>query len=261
MYLMWRLSLNSGAVESGFHFNWEWANYKEAFTLYQEQFFRSFYYAGIATVVALVIAYPLAYGIIFYGGRYKTILLLLVLAPFLTTYLIRTLAWETILSDQSPAVHLLSAVGLAPGGHVLGTAGAVIAGITYNFLPFMVLPLFASLETIDKRYLEAARDLYASPRSAFWRVTVPLSTPGIVAGALLTFIPAVGDYINANFLGGPNNRMIGNVVQGLYLTERNYPMAAALSFILMVVITVAVAIYIRVAGSRALMGDDLSELG
>jgi spermidine/putrescine transport system permease protein len=260
MYLMWRLSLNSGTVESGFHFSWDWSNYKEAFDLYQEQFFRSFYYAAIATVVALVIAYPLAYGIIFYGGRFKTVLLLLVLAPFLTTYLIRTLAWETILSDQSPLVHLLRDVGLVPGGHVLGTTAAVIAGITYNFLPFMVLPLFASLETIDKRYIEAARDLYSSPRTAFWRITVPLSTPGIVAGALLTFIPAVGDYINANFLGGPNNRMIGNVVQGLYLTERNYPLAAALSFVLMALVTVVVSIYIRVAGSRALMGDDLSEL-
>jgi len=260
MYLMFRLSLNSGTVEGGFHFSWDWANYKEAFTLYQDQFVRSFYYAGIATVAALAIAYPLAYGIVFHGGRYKYLLLLLVLAPFLTTYLIRTLAWETILSDQSPVVRLLSDIGLIPSGQVLGTAGAVIAGITYNFLPFMVLPLFASLETIDRRYLEAAQDLYASPSNSFWRITVPLSAPGIVAGALLTFIPAVGDYINANFLGGPTNRMIGNVVQGLYLTERNYPLAASLSFVLMVLITVLVAIYIRFAGSKALMGDDLSEL-
>jgi spermidine/putrescine transport system permease protein len=261
MYLMWRLSLNSGTVETGFHFSWHWSNYKEAFTLYDTQFVRSFYYAGIATVLALAIAYPLAYGIVFHGGRYKYLLLLLVLAPFLTTYLIRTLAWETILNDQSPVVHLLSNIGLIPGGRVLGTAGAVIAGITYNFLPFMVLPLFASLETIDRRYVEAAQDLYASPRSSFWRITVPLSAPGIVAGSLLTFIPAVGDYINANFLGGPTNRMIGNVVQGLYLTERNYPLAASLSFVLMAVITAVVAAYIRFAGSRALMGDDLSELG
>jgi spermidine/putrescine transport system permease protein len=261
MYLMWRLSLNSGTAETGFNFSWDWGNYKEAFTLYDTQFLRSFYYAGIATVLSLAIAYPLAYGIVFHGGRYKTLLLLLVLAPFLTTYLIRTLAWETILNDQSPVVHLFADIGVVPGGRVLGTAGAVIAGITYNFLPFMVLPLFASLETIDRRLVEAAQDLYASPRSSFWRVTVPLSAPGIVAGALLTFIPAVGDYINAIFLGGANNRMIGNVVQGLYLTERNYPLAASLSFVLMAVITVAVAAYIRLAGSRALMGDDLSELG
>ncbi|HEY2716277.1 MAG TPA: ABC transporter permease [Solirubrobacterales bacterium] len=261
MYLMWRLSLNSGSVETGFHFSWDWANYHEAFTLYDTQFFRSFYYAAIATLIALAVAYPLAYGIAFHGGRFKHLLLLLVLAPFLTTYLIRTLAWETILNDQSPAVHLLNDLGLISGGRVLGTTGAVIAGITYNFLPFMVLPVFASLETIDRRYVEAAQDLYASPRTAFWRIVVPLSAPGIVAGSLLTFIPAVGDYINANFLGGPNNRMIGNVVQGLYLTERNYPMAASLSFVLMALITVVVTIYLRLAGSRALTGDDLSELG
>ncbi|MFN8163198.1 MAG: ABC transporter permease [Solirubrobacterales bacterium] len=261
MYLMWRLSLNSGSVETGFHFTWDWANYKEAFTLYDTQFIRSFEYAAVATVIALAVAYPLAYGIVFHGGHIKYLLLLLVLAPFLTTYLIRTLAWETILNDNSPAVRLLSDIGLISGGRVLGTAGAVIAGITYNFLPFMVLPLFASLETIDRRYVDAAQDLYASPSAAFWRITVPLSAPGIVAGSLLTFIPAVGDYINANFLGGPNNRMIGNVVQGLYLTERNYPTAASLSFVLMALITIVVTIYLRIAGSRALTGDDLSELG
>jgi spermidine/putrescine transport system permease protein len=260
MYLMLRLSLNSGNADAGFQFTWDWANYKEAFSLYGTQFVRSFYYAGIATALALAIAYPLAYGIVFHGGRYKNLLLLLVLAPFLTTYLIRTLAWETILNDQSPAVQLLGNIGVIPGDRVLGTAGAVIAGITYNFLPFMVLPLFASLEAIDRRYLEAAQDLYASPRFAFWRITVPLSAPGIVAGALLTFIPAVGDYINANFLGGPNNRMIGNVVQGLYLVERNYPLAAALSFVLMALITFVVFIYLRFAGSRALMGDDVVEV-
>jgi spermidine/putrescine transport system permease protein len=259
MYLMWRLSLNSGSVETGFHFSWDWANYKEALSLYDTQFVRSFYYAGIATGLALLIGYPLAYGIVFHGGRFKQVLLLLVLAPFLTTFLIRTLAWETILNDQSPVVRLFANIGLIPGGEVLGTAGAVIAGITYNFLPFMVLPLFASLETIDRRYIEAAQDLYASPRTSFWRITLPLSAPGIVAGSLLTFIPAVGDYINANFLGGPNNRMIGNVIQGLYLTERNYPLAAALSFVLMALITLVVVIYLRFAGSRALMGDDISE--
>jgi spermidine/putrescine transport system permease protein len=260
MYLMLRLSLNSGTVESGYHFTWDWANYHEAFSLYDTQFVRSFYYGGIATALALAIGYPLAYGIVFHGGRYKHLLLLLVLAPFLTTYLIRTLAWETILNDQSPVAKLLGDVGLVPGGRVLGTAGAVIAGITYNFLPFMVLPLFASLEAVNRQCVEAAQDLYASPRTTFWRVTVPLSASGIVAGSLLTFIPAVGDYINANFLGGPNNRMIGNVIQGLYLTERNYPLAASLSFVLMVLITIVVVIYLRFAGSGALMGDDLSEL-
>ena len=177
-------------------------------------------------------------------------------APFFTTYLIRTYAWQTILSDQSPVVDALKAVGLASSGHVLATGSAVMAGITYNFLPFMVLPIYASLERVDESLIEAAKDLYASSRSAFVKVTLPLSAPGIVAGTLLTFIPAAGDYVNAFFLGGANNKMIGNVIQGLYLTQRDYPAAAALSFVLMALIMIAVFIYIRFAGSEALMGEE-----
>jgi len=183
-------------------------------------------------------------------------MLVAVVAPFFTTYLIRTYAWQTILSDQSPVVSVLNSIGLAPGGHILATAGAVIAGITYNFLPFMVLPIYASLERIDPRLIEAGKDLYASSRAAFVRVTLPLSAPGIIAGTLLTFIPAAGDYVNAFFLGGTNNKMIGNVIQGLYLTERAYPAAAALSFVLMAVIMIIVFVYIRFAGSESLMGEE-----
>jgi spermidine/putrescine transport system permease protein len=217
---------------------------------------RSFAYAGLATLFALLLAYPLAYAIAFKAGRWRNLLLFAVVAPFFTTYLIRTLAWETILSDQSPVVGVLDFLGLAPGGHVLATGGAVIAGLTYNFLPFMVLPIYASLERIDERLIEAAKDLYASSRQAFWRVTLPLSAPGVVAGTLLTFIPASGDYVNAQFLGSAGNQMIGNVVQSLYLKQTNYPSAAALSFVLMAVILVVVLIYIRFAGSEALMGEE-----
>ncbi len=257
MYYMGRLSLDTGTLETGFHFNWQWSNYKDALSLYDTPFLRSFYYAGAATVIALLIAYPLAYAIAFRAGRWRNAMLFAIVAPFFTTYLIRTLAWETILSDESPAVNALKSIGLVgSNGRVLATAGAVIAGITYNFLPFMVLPIYASLERIDGSLIEAAKDLYASPRLAFWRVTLPLSAPGIVAGTLLTFIPAVGDYINAFFLGSPSNHMIGNVIQGLYLTQRDYPAAAALSFVLMAIIMVAVFIYIRFAGSEALMGEE-----
>jgi spermidine/putrescine transport system permease protein len=256
MYYMARLSLDSGTLEHGFHFTWNWANYKDALSLYGSPFLRSFYYAGAATLVALFIAYPLAYAIAFRGGRWKNAMLLAVVAPFFTTYLIRTYAWQTILSDQSPVVSVLKTIGLAPGGHVLATAGAVIAGITYNFLPFMVLPIYASLERVDPNLIEAAKDLYASSRAAFVRVTLPLSLPGVVAGTLLTFIPAAGDYVNAFFLGSTNNHMIGNVIQGLYLTNRDYPAAAALSFVLMAVIMLIVFIYIRFAGSESLMGEE-----
>jgi spermidine/putrescine transport system permease protein len=255
LYYMGKLSLETGTV-GALEFNWQWSNYGDALSLYDTQFVRSFVYAGLATLFALLLAYPLAYAIAFKAGRWRNLLLFAVIAPFFTTYLIRTLAWETILADQSPVVGVLDFLGLAPDGHVLATGGAVIAGLTYNFLPFMVLPIYASLERIDERLIEAAKDLYASSRQAFWRVTLPLSAPGVVAGTLLTFIPASGDYINAQFLGSAGNQMIGNVVQSLYLKQTNYPSAAALSFVLMAVILVIVLIYIRFAGSEALMGEE-----
>ena len=252
---MARLSLETGVVGS-LEFNWHWANYSDALSLYDTQFVRSFIYAGTATLIALVIAYPLAYTIAFKAGRWRNLLLFAVVAPFFTTYLIRTIAWETILSDESPVTEILHAIGLAPSGHILATGPAVIAGLTYNFLPFMILPLYASLERIDVRLIEAAKDLYSSAAQAFWRVTLPLSAPGIVAGTLLTFIPAAGDYVNAQFLGGAGNRMIGNVIQSLYLSQADYPSAAALSFVLMALIMVVVVVYIRFAGSEALMGEE-----
>ncbi len=257
LYFMGRLSLDSGTLETGFHFNWQFSNYSDAFNLYDAQFLRAFLYAGLATLIALLIAYPLAYAIAFRAGKWKNAMLFAVVAPFFTTYLVRTLAWETILSDQSPVVSAMQSIGVIPAdGRVLASAGAVIAGITYNFLPFMVLPIYASLERIDTGLIEAAKDLYASPSTAFRRVTLPLSLPGVVAGTLLTFIPAAGDYVNAFFLGGANNKMIGNVIQGLFLTERDYPAAAALSFVLMALIMVGVLLYIKFAGSESLMGEE-----
>ncbi|MCL4286415.1 MAG: ABC transporter permease, partial [Thermoleophilia bacterium] len=205
LYFMARLSLESGTLETGFQFTWEWSNFSDAISRYDENFIRSFIYAGVATLIALVIAYPLAYAIAFRGGRWKNALLFAVVAPFFTTYLIRTIAWTTILSDDGVVVDVLKAVGMVgDDGRVLATPAAVIAGITYNFLPFMVLPIYASLERLDPRLIEAAKDLYSSSRTAFLKVTLPLSAPGIVAGTLLTFIPAAGDYINAIFLGSTN---------------------------------------------------------
>jgi spermidine/putrescine transport system permease protein len=257
MYFMGRLSLESGGLTEGFQFTWQFSNYADALSEFQSQFLRSFWYAGIATVLALVIAYPLAYMIAFRAGRWKNALLLAVIAPFFTTYLIRTLAWQTILGDTGVVVDTMKTLGLvAESGRLLDTPGSVIAGLTYNFLPFMILPIYASLERIDESLIEAAKDLYASAREAFWRVTLPISAPGIVAGTLLTFIPAVGDYINADFLGSQNQAMIGNVIQSRYLVINDYPSAAALSFVLMALILAAVVIYIRFAGSEALMGEE-----
>ena len=189
--------------------------------------------------------------------RWRLLLLFAVIAPFFTTYLIRTIAWKTILADASPIVDVLQAVGLlADDGRLLATSAGVIAGLTYNFLPFMILPIYASLERIDLSLIEAAKDLYASARQAFLKVTLPLTAPGIVAGVLLTFIPAFGDYINAQLLGSPNQAMIGNRIQSLYLTDRNYPEAAALSFLMMAAILIVVMIYIRAAGTEAFMGEE-----
>jgi len=248
-------SLQSGNIDFGYAFTWAWGNYGTAFTDYRSEFVRSIEYAGIATLLALALSYPVAYWIAFRGGRWKNLLLLMIVAPFFVTYLIRTLAWETILSDNGLVVRTLQHLHLvSPGGHVLATGTAVVAGITYNFLPFMALPLYVSLEQIDHRLIEAAEDLYASSWKAFLRVTVPLSLPGVVAGTLLTFIPAAGDFINAQLLGAPQNHMIGNVIQSKFLELTDYPAAAAMSFILMGAIIIAVAAYARAVGTEQLSG-------
>jgi spermidine/putrescine transport system permease protein len=259
MYFMGEMALRSGTFETGFRFDWAWANFPDALSGRGQQIGRTFVYAGTATVLSLLIAYPLAYAIAFRAGRFKLLLLFAVIAPFFTTYLIRTIAWKTLLFDDGTVVNVLQALGLAQNGRILATSGSVIAGLTYNFLPFMILPLYANLERLDVRLIEAAKDLYSSSRQAFLKVTLPLTMPGIVAGVLLTFIPAFGDYINAYILGGTQNAMIGNVIQNLYLTQRNYPDAAALSFLMMAVILAIVLLYIRFAGTEAFIGEELEE--
>jgi spermidine/putrescine transport system permease protein len=253
-------SLKSGTPDTGFLFNWEFSNYTDALSDFNEQFLRSFEYAGMATALALVIGYPLAYVIAFRGGRWRNALLLAVIVPFFVTYLIRTLSWETILEDDGFIVSTLKTLGiLGDGGRLLDTTTSVVLGITYNFLPFMVLPLYASLERIDPRLQEAAYDLYGRRRDVFLRVTLPLSMPGVVAGTLLTFIPAAGDFINAKLLGTPQQYMIGNVIQSRYLEVGDYPTAAALSFILMAAMLVLVFIWARIAGTEALLGTEGEE--
>ena len=257
LYYMAEVSLQEGTLEEGYRFTWAFDNYSNAISDFSDQFIRSFVYGGTATLAALLIAYPLAYAIAFHGGRWRNALLLAVIAPFFVTYLIRTLSWQTILDDASPTVDFMRTIGLiGDDGRLLATSGSVIAGITYNFLPFMILPLYASIERIDKRMLEAGYDLYATRREVFRRVTLPLSMPGVVAGSLLTFIPSVGDFINAELLGTPNQAMIGNVIQSRYLVVTDYPTAAALSFILMMIILALVVIWARVAGTEALMGAE-----
>ena len=252
MYYLGKMSLEQGLFPL-FSFSWAWGNFSDAVSTYQTQFVRSLQYAGTATAIALAISYPLAYWIAFRGGRWKNLFLLLVIAPFFVTYLIRTLAWETILSDNGVVVTFLRNIHvLGADGRLLATSAAVIAGITYNFLPFMVLPLYVSLDRMDLSLLEAAGDLGANRWRTFLRVTLPLSLPGVFAGVLLTFIPAMGDFINAQLLGTPRQYMIGNVIQSQFLSLRNYPTAAALSFVLMGGILVVVLIFARALGTDRL---------
>ena len=234
-------------------FSWDFGNYSTALSQYSDEFIRSFVYAGIATVLAILIGYPLAYWIATSGGRWKNFLIGLVVVPFFTSYLIRTIAWTSILQDDGPVValyRLLPWVGA--DGRILATPMAVVGGLTYNFLSFMILPIYVSLEKIDFRLTDAAADLGSPPFRAFRKVIFPLSLPGVFAGSLLVFIPAAGDYLNARYLGSPQTSMIGTVVQNKFLVQFDYPQAAALSIVLMVIITVMVLIYSKFLGTEGL---------
>jgi spermidine/putrescine transport system permease protein len=247
------VSLQSGNPEQGYVFDWAFSNFTDAISDYDEQLLRSFFYAGAATIIDLIIAFPLAYFIAFKAGRWRNAMLLLVILPFFTSYLVRTVSWQLILTDDGFVVDTMKSLGLlGDDGRLLATRTAVIAGIAYNFLPFMVLPLYVALEKIDRRYIEAATDLYASRAQAFRRVTVPLALPGVFAGSLLTFIPASGDFINAELLGTSQQYMIGNVIQSRFITILDYPTASALSFLLMVAILIGIFAYARALGTRNL---------
>ena len=235
------------------------ANYGAVIENYWPHFLRAFFFALAATFFALLISYPLAYFIGVKARRFpmlQAVMLTLVIAPFFVSFLLRTLAWKSLMSDDSALVSALKAVSIIPSdGHLTGTWFSVIFGLTYNFIPFMTLPIYASLERLDLRYLEAGSDLYASPRATFWRVTVPLSAPGIVSGTLLTFIPASGDYINASssFLGSVQTQMVGNAIELNFLKAEQYPTAAAMSVILMAVILVLIAGYVKTTGTDDLL--------
>jgi len=246
---------NSGGSDfRGYTMVYQWSNYTEVIKAYWPQIVRSLIYGGIATLQCLVLGYVLAYAIAFKAGRWKNLMLVLVIAPFFTSFLVRTLSWKLILSDNGVVVNTLQFVHiLGPNGHLLYTPFAVIMGLTYNFLPFMVLPLFASIDKIDYRLIEAGGDLYANPVVGFFKVTWPLSLPGVISGTLLTFIPAVGDYINDQLLGSTQTRMIGNTIQALFTEANDYPAAAALSVILMSMIVVLVFMYVKFAGTEDLL--------
>ncbi len=249
------LSTNTGSVYLPVQkFGWEWGNYSSAFTQYRAEIGRSFGYASVATVIMIVLAYPLAYVLAFKAGRWKNLMLGLVILPFFITFLVRTIAWKTILADDGFIVEALGTVGLLPPeGRILSTSWAVVGGLVYNFLPFMVLPIYVSLEKIDPRLVEASRDLYSSAGRGFTKVILPLSMPGVLAGSLLCFIPASGDFINADYLGSTKTTMMGTVIQKQFLVVKDYPTAAAMSFVLMAIVLAMVLVYTRALGTEDLV--------
>jgi len=263
LWTLLRISLSSreGRFSMHYLFTWQIGNYEQAFAEFGAQFWRAFAYGGLATVATIAIGYPIAYVIAFRGGRYKTILLGLVVVPLFTSYLIRTIAWSSILADNGPIVGtfaslhlvgLLEALGIMDNGRLLNTPAAVVGGLTYNFLPFMVLPIYVSLEKIDVALVRAAEDLYCSASAAFRRIVLPLSLPGVFAGTILTFIPAAGDFVNAQYLGSPTTTMIGNSIQEQFLRQNNHPLASAMSFVLMLSMTALVLVYSRFFGTEDL---------
>jgi spermidine/putrescine transport system permease protein len=252
--VMLSLSLQSGNVEEGFRFTWHWSNYADAWEFYHVQFIRSILYGLIVTALCLVLAYPMAYWIAFYGGSRKSTYLFLILLPFFVSFVIRTASWKFILNDQGIVLGPLKEAGLLPDDfHILATSTAVIGGLTYNYLPFMVLPLYVALERIDPSLVEAAYDLFASRAQAFRRVVFPLSLPGLFAGVLITFVPVASDFVNSGILGGTQTTMIGNIIQTVYLTSNDYPLASAMSFMLMGVLLIGIFAYARALGTEQVM--------
>jgi spermidine/putrescine transport system permease protein len=252
--VMLSLSLQSGNAEEGYKFTWAWSNYADAWDFYHVQFVRSIVYGLIVTVLCLVLAYPMAYWIAFYGGSRKSTYLFLILLPFFVSFVIRTASWKFILNDEGFVLGPLKEAGLLPADfHILATSTAVIGGLTYNYLPFMVLPLYVALERIDPSLVEAAYDLFAIRAQAFRRVVFPLSLPGVFAGVLITFVPVTSDFVNSGILGGTHTTMIGNVIQTEYLTNNQYPLASAMSFMLMAALIIGIFIYARALGTEQVM--------
>jgi spermidine/putrescine transport system permease protein len=251
---MLSLSLTTGNVVSGFQQTFEVGNYATAVSTYWEQILRSLFYGACATLICVVAGYPMAYWIAFRAGPHKSTYLLLILLPFFVSFVLRTISWRFLLADNGVVLGSLKSVGMLPADfQVLNSAPAVVLGLAYNFLPFMVLPIYAVLERMDPRLVEAAHDLYAGRIQAFVRVILPVSLPGVFAGVLMTFIPTSADYVNASVLGGTDNTMIGNVIQTQYLVNNNYPIAASITFVLMGLLLVGIFGYARALGTERVM--------
>ncbi|GIE78321.1 ABC transporter permease [Actinoplanes philippinensis] len=254
MVTMLSLSLQEGDIVNGFVFTGHWQNYTESLADYQTQLIRSLVYGAITSIVLIVLAFPVAYWIAFYGGKKKATYLFLIMLPFFVSFVLRTISWRMLLTDDGVLLHPLKSAGVLPDDfQVLGSSSAVVFGLVYSFLPFMVLPIYVALERIDPRVVEAARDLYASPMTSFRKVIFPLALPGVFAGVLMTFVPASSDYVNSELLGSSETTMIGQVIQAKFLSNSDYPSASALSFTLMAVLLIGVFAYARALGTEDVM--------
>ncbi|MDH2430126.1 ABC transporter permease [Sphaerisporangium sp. TRM90804] len=251
LVFMASVSTQEGDIVNGFAQTFRFANFADALTEYRTQFLRSAGYGLAGTVLTIALAYPVAYWIAFKAGRRKSTYLLLVLLPFFVSFVLRTVSWKFLLADDGILLQPLKSAGLlAQDFHVLQTTAAVVGGLTYNYLPFMVLPIYVALERVDPRVVEASQDLYASRLTSFTKVVLPLSLPGVFAGVLMTFVPMTADYVNAAILGGPANTMIGNIIQTEYLVNNDYPAGAALSFTLMAAMLIGIFVYARALGTE-----------
>ncbi|GHH67379.1 ABC transporter permease [Streptosporangium violaceochromogenes] len=251
MVFMASVSTQEGDTLNGFVQTFNLSIYGDVLAQYRTQFLRSVGYGLAGTAVSIALAYPVASWIAFKGGARKSTYLLLVLLPFFVSFVLRTVSWKFLLADDGLLLAPLKSAGLVSGDfHVLQTTVAVIGGLVYNYLPFMILPIYVALERVDPRVIEAAHDLYASGRAAFTRVVLPLSLPGVFAGVLMTFVPMTADYVNAGILGGPENTMIGNIIQTEYLVNGDYPTASALSFTLMAVMLIGIFAYAKALGTE-----------
>jgi spermidine/putrescine transport system permease protein len=251
MVAMVNVSTQTGSLETGFVQTFNFGVYGDMISAYHTQLLRSLSYGVMTTVITILLAYPMAYWIAFHGGRHKSTYLFLILLPFFVTFVIRTISWQFLLADDGIVLGRLKDWGLMPESfHILATPTAVVGGLVYNFLPFMVLPIYVALERIDVVLLEAASDLYATGTEVFRRVVLPLSLPGVFAGVILTFVPAAADYVNAQILGGSGQVMIGNIIETLYISNSQYPQASALSSILLAALLIGIFLYARLLGTR-----------
>ncbi len=232
-------------------YGFEWTNYRDAFdSTYFPVLLRSVGYALATMLICLAIGYPVAYYIARFGGRWRYVLLAALVIPFFVNYLVRTYAWVALLADEGLVNNFVVDLGISDAPiQMINTPWAVIGGLVYGYIIFMILPLYGSIERMDQSVVEAGKDLYGSPLQTFIHVTIPATIPGILAGCVLVFLPAVGDFVSAQLLGGPDTYMVGNLIQDQFFAASNWPFGSALTVVMMIFLSIWMVIYLRRASA------------